>query len=67
MQRNTKVVRPMCERLVTLDGTTNCKGELIMPWHIRENWRRFARPIMISSAGAGGKPLLPSGKVLLAS
>lgn len=40
MKRNTKILCPVCERLVTLDGTTDGNGELIMPWHIRENFKR---------------------------
>ena len=42
MNRNTKAACPVCERLVTIDGTTNGRGELILPWHIRDNWTKCA-------------------------
>jgi len=40
MSRNTKLRCPVCERMVTLDGCTDRRGEFTLPWHVREGFRR---------------------------
>lgn len=55
MHRNAKVLCPVCDCLVTLDGTTNGQGKLILPWHIREGWKRCEGSYRTSAAADGVK------------